>query len=735
MRGPERSPDKIIMNQAIQTSEPTKIDEFTAFTGRIQSLIAQSQPERIESSIVEYNRTSDNQAHKLLLQGVLCCLKQQYLQAVRLMQQADALLPPEQYPDPGSIYSQVFIQSQLALPEKQRPTFGLGEKFYHSNIRTLEKVDPGLANEVRNCPWPHDFTLLHYWSGLHLFALTNNVLLTLTDPAIKSLTQPVTQRSPITFAGVGTGQELRYCLAHRVDFLHGMARTHYLFEPNIKKIKMLLHLDDFDPFFDTQELIIFGGAGLPQRSREIFGTLRYYPPGLIVGKSPDIQNYVEDINQQINGSFNIDRVKEYYASDEFHSRLKNIADGSIQPRILVVTCRWTTFLQHCANDFRMAFEKTGCETQLLIEENDIQNASVPLHWREFEQFKPDVVFSVSHARPSTPYAPPQLPYIGYIQDRVGPIFKLPDLAEHIQPHDLFACQAGYLQSYLNQKNIPTPQTFVLPVPADENVCYPLENDHPQADKFTADISFVKHGHPHPDEVYQNFLKQYLAPMANQKLAEKLKMIFDQLYQACPNTGPKHPAEKDMLEFVMSCITDAADDTFRQQMWHLVILFNITVCTAAWRAQFLEALAASDLQVRLYGKNWEQYPALKNLSYGPAAHKDELNCVYNFSRINLNINNVNTMHQRLVECALAGGFIMAANIPPDKDWEPASNYFEPDKELVYFDTPADLIDKCRYYLAHPDERQQIAHNMHCRALEQLTTVVTARKMLQKWRELL
>ena len=723
------------MTQIATASEPTKLDEFTTFTERLQAFIAQSRPDRVASAIVEYNRTSDNQAHQLLLQGLLCCLKQRFLEAVRFLQQAGAILTPEQHPDSASIYSRAFIQSQLALPEPQRPAPETGENFYRQNIAALSCVDPALADEMEHCPRPEDFTLLYYWSGLHLFALPNKVLLTLSESLKKTLAPAVTQRHPITFAGVGTGQELRFCLLRQVDLLHGMARPHYLFEPNCRQIKILLHLDDFSKYFDPHELIIFGGANLRQRTRQIFGSLRYAVPNLVIGDPQYIQTCVRDINSHISSAVDADRVKTYYASEEFAHRRANIASGKIMPRLLILTCRWTTFLKHCAADFQKAFEKLGCATRLLIEENDVQHATVALHWREFEQFKPDVCFSVSHARPTTPYTPTQLPFIGYIQDRVGPILTLPDLTGHIQPHDLFVCQAGFLRSYLHSKNVPPRQTIILPVPADETIFYPLAENHPQADRFTVDISFVKHGHPHPNVVYQNFLKKYLDPLPNQALAEKLKIIFDQLYARCTHTGSQHPAETDMLDFVMSHIADVADEQFRSDLRHLVILFNISVCTAAWRAQFLEALAESDLQVRLYGKNWSQYPLLKNLSRGPAAHQEELNYVYNFSRINLHINNVNTMHQRLVECALAGGFIMTAYIPPDKDWEPAGNYFEPDKELVCFETPADLIDRCRYYLDHPDERLQIAQNMHRRALAQLTTIATAQKMLQKWRQLL
>jgi hypothetical protein len=42
------------------------------------------------------------------------------------------------------------------------------------------------------------------------------------------------------------------------------------------------------------------------------------------------------------------------------------------------------------------------------------------------------------------------------------------------------------------------------------------------------------------------------------------------------------------------------------------------------------------------------------------------------------------------------------------------WFEPGKDYVPFVNPADLIDKVRYYLGHPEERQRIANNGHEKA---------------------
>lgn len=38
-----------------------------------------------------------------------------------------------------------------------------------------------------------------------------------------------------------------------------------------------------------------------------------------------------------------------------------------------------------------------------------------------------------------------------------------------------------------------------------------------------------------------------------------------------------------------------------------------------------------------------------------------------------------------------------------------DYFVPDEDFIYYESEDDLIEKINYYLNHPAERQEIAHN--------------------------
>jgi spore maturation protein CgeB len=52
---------------------------------------------------------------------------------------------------------------------------------------------------------------------------------------------------------------------------------------------------------------------------------------------------------------------------------------------------------------------------------------------------------------------------------------------------------------------------------------------------------------------------------------------------------------------------------------------------------------------------------------------------------------------------AGGFLLSNYQSEFYD------FFEPGSDMVIFESEQDLLDKCRYYLAHDAERAQIAAN--------------------------
>ena len=92
--------------------------------------------------------------------------------------------------------------------------------------------------------------------------------------------------------------------------------------------------------------------------------------------------------------------------------------------------------------------------------------------------------------------------------------------------------------------------------------------------------------------------------------------------------------------------------------------------------------------------------------GQADYLTEAPQVYNRSKINLNLTlkTIKTgIPLRVWDILGAGGFCLTnyqAELPL---------YFENGKDLVYFESRDDLLKKVEYYLAHDEERMEIARN--------------------------
>ncbi len=711
-----------------------KTEKFAAISDKIKSLIERGQIAQVDSAVSEYDDFEDNPVYNLLLQAVSPYLQRDYVQTLQILDRARQAFGPEESIPNSSLYSAMLVNSQLFLPRRDRPATGKGYGFYKKNIAALREVDPVLAGEVQQAVWLEEYVLVEFWDGLHFFSMKHRAL-QLADEEIKQkLSEHTEKRAPITFGGAELIEELRYCLGNQHAGVHGMSRAHYLVEEDPNRIRVILHLDDFSEELRSHKLILFGGRGLDERVREVFSTLRYPRVNTILG---DVELVEAKLNKTISGLYAAvprEPVRAYYQSEEFRERQREIIRGELLPRVMVCTCRWTTFLKYCASDFEKAFRQIGCQTCYVIEENDVQFLSKELHWTQIWNFKPDVIFIVTHARPSLSYIPRELPVISYMQDRCGPILELADLATHVDKKDLFICLNSVFQDILVNKSVSKEQTFIMPVPVDEEQFFPLDRNCSEACRYALEVSFVKHGHPDLATVYEGFLQTYILKTDHEKCKNGLLEIFNRLFDFCCRTDERK-YEPEMVEFVFSHLASGVSNDFRHGLQQLITIFATAVHSAAWRSQFLIALDQAGIELGLYGNDWEKHSQLGHLSKGAVGRQDKLNYVYNFSRINLHISQASTMHQRLVECGLAGGFMMVADHPPENDWGAARPYYQEDKEVVFFDTKKDLIDKCRYYLSHENERLEIARNMHIRTLQERTCKVAVKKVLSEWRRLL
>ncbi|MFQ5559394.1 MAG: glycosyltransferase, partial [Nitrospinota bacterium] len=149
------------------------------------------------------------------------------------------------------------------------------------------------------------------------------------------------------------------------------------------------------------------------------------------------------------------------------------------------------------------------------------------------------------------------------------------------------------------------------------------------------------------------------------------------------------------------------------------------CCRYQRHQYLRRL--DPLVVTIYGNSDWNNVNERNFRYrGEADFDYESGKIYLASKINIDITRVYTLDgfsDRVFNVLSRGGFLLINRT------EALSQFFEDGKELVFFDSPGDLKEKCCYYLNAEDERKEIAergknrvrrfHNVESRVTEMLS----------------
>lgn len=148
--------------------------------------------------------------------------------------------------------------------------------------------------------------------------------------------------------------------------------------------------------------------------------------------------------------------------------------------------------------------------------------------------------------------------------------------------------------------------------------------------------------------------------------------------------------------------------------NLELIFSTTVLAfkiAQMERQSVIADLSPHCHVNVYTDEDEDFVLAHNM--GPVNYWNEAPQVYNRSKINLNLTlrTIKTgIPLRVWDILGAGGFCLTnyqAELPL---------YFENGKDLVYFESRDDLMKKVDYYLAHDEERMEIARNGQKKVLE-------------------
>ena len=129
---------------------------------------------------------------------------------------------------------------------------------------------------------------------------------------------------------------------------------------------------------------------------------------------------------------------------------------------------------------------------------------------------------------------------------------------------------------------------------------------------------------------------------------------------------------------------------------------------------MKYLAQSGIKIDVFGNTWEK-ANVSNISSNLTIHYQELvGGDYNHSLANAKIVlgflrkiNLDTQTSRTFEIPACGGFMIMEYT------ENQDRLFAEDKEMVYFRTKEELLDKVLYYIKHQDEARSIVNKARLR----------------------
>jgi spore maturation protein CgeB len=146
----------------------------------------------------------------------------------------------------------------------------------------------------------------------------------------------------------------------------------------------------------------------------------------------------------------------------------------------------------------------------------------------------------------------------------------------------------------------------------------------------------------------------------------------------------------------------------------------------YRLRMIEGL--SGFNVKIWGGGaapWLDHPMLRFQQYHYVAEKEKAKA-FRAARIVLNTfthRDTDSVNARLFEATGCGGFVLTEDRPALPD------FFEPGREVATFDSRADMLEKVRYYVAQPRERQAIAEAGCRRAHRDHTYAIRLRRLLE------
>ncbi|MBS3964058.1 MAG: glycosyltransferase family 1 protein [Methylomonas sp.] len=530
-------------------------------------------------------------------------------------------------------------------------------------------------------------------------------------------------------AGIGAGYELVSVFHATERPIAEMAEFEvplYLVESRSDMWLLNLLLHDFAPLFAARRLLIYHGNDAAKCLEAEFARFEAALPDVVFNLDPSAAFGANAIYQRLvdarqhraeRHADNLRQVADYYALidiDTWRDKFNEERRGEL--RVMGFISRFSSFLKYCMRDWLDGFERCGAQIHWCSEAENHYLSTIEHLIDDINRFKPDLILTIDHFRHEYAGIPDTLPFVNWIQD------MLPSIRCNDVPPGLYDLNFVFARRWLSFNALPVYRDYplqFLPLGFNDSQYHPLDDTTEDCD-----LLLVSHLEA-PGKTLEPLRDPTLDLILHGGEVELMRrgvISLEQLRELY-SVLERHCAGMTMAGFEEFCTlhTDKTTHDFRQLFkahgYELSDeIIDILVCLKGNRLHFdylnrmkywpldLLSRAFPHLCIRVYGKNWDAYPAFARFAQGVAENGTALNQIMNRARICLNANPGVTLHMRALEIIAAGRFMLSRQMI--YDGSSLRDFFDSDAAVLYADE-SDLLAKVDYYINNPEQRQRIA----------------------------
>lgn len=330
-------------------------------------------------------------------------------------------------------------------------------------------------------------------------------------------------------------------------------------------------------------------------------------------------------------------------------------------RVLIPTCRFSTFIQHASEDLAEAFRARGWEARVLVEPDAHSRFSTLAYHRSELEFDPDLIVLINYPRAARSAAfVTQTPFVCWVQDAMPHLFD-ERMGRGHGPRDFVA---GYVYPQLFREfGYPADRALSMPVPVSPRKFHDGPVGTALRERFACEVAYVSHHSETPQKLHERLCGEVGDP-AVVRVLDVMRGLIEERYEE-GMSGREERAFK--------CIAGDAWVRARGQsptprvMAQLTDQYLVPMLERMLRHEVLEwarqVCERRGWRLRLFGRGWERHPTLAPFAAGEVGHGEELRVCYQAAGVHLHASMTTLVHQRVMECALSGGLPVCRAVSP------------------------------------------------------------------------